>query len=366
MEGLKDLLDGPYLVHIATSAEEGLQLLRQIPNIAIVMSDMRMPILDGAAFLQQARTVASHAVRMLLTGYGDMDSAMAAVNKGQIFRFLTKPWTPDALDQSFTAALEQYRLQTAEKVLLPQTLMGFLKALMDVLAVVEPIAFGRGQRITGAVTAITHELRLDNAWAIEAAALLCQLGGMSDVVLIKLYDGEPLDESDEREVATGIANACKLLDNIPRLEPVPEILRGLPRANGDAGPLGSRILRVAIDFDAPQAQGYGARQALDALNTRGGRYDTSVLDALRHSQARRSADRASRCAAHRQRDRTHSQLPRESGKRHHQGVVQSACGRGSERQVCLATALHQQRSQSCGVFRYVAGARRKCTMSHSC
>lgn len=288
VEGLKDLLDGRYHVHIATSGADGLDILAQRPNIAIIMSDMRMPSMDGAAFLQKARVVAPQAVRMLLTGYADMDSAMAAVNKGQIFRFLTKPWTPDDLDLAFQAAMDQYRLMTAEKVLLQQTLLGCLKALLDVLAVVEPIAFGRAQRLKRIVGALVEELRIQSAWPLEAAALLCQLGciGMSDAVLLKLYEGDPLDEEDEREVSAGISNARKLLEPIPRLEPVLEILAGLSQAVGEAGPLGSRVLRVAMDFDSLEAHGYSPRQAVEAMRSRAGRYDPMLLDALSHTSVR--------------------------------------------------------------------------------
>jgi response regulator RpfG family c-di-GMP phosphodiesterase len=282
LEGLVDLLDGRYRVHTASGGAAGLELLKQQPNIAVVMTDMRMPLMNGAAFLQQARLLAPNAIRILLTGYADMQSAMAAVNGGQIFRLLTKPWAPDDLATTFDAAIKQHRLQTAEKVLLQQTLLGCLKSLVDVLALVQPIAFGRAQRLKKMAAAMAREAGLDPAWPIEAAAMLCQLGciGMSDAVLLKIYDGDPLEEEDERQVAGGWASAYKMLENIPRVEPVLEILAGLSRSVGGAGPIGARVLRIAMDFDSLNAHGYSAAAAIDAMISRAGRYDSELMKVL--------------------------------------------------------------------------------------
>ncbi|MEJ0036557.1 MAG: response regulator [Gammaproteobacteria bacterium] len=278
VEGLEDLLAARYRVHTATSGATGLQLLREMPRVAVVVSDMRMPVMDGAAFLAQVKVMAPSAVRMLLTGYSDMESAIAAVNKGQIFRFLTKPCGPDDLLSAFEVAVKQHQLLTAEKVLLQQTLLGCLKSLLDVLSLVEPVAFGRAQRLKRIAQGIAREAGLEPRWPVEAAALLCQLGciGLSGATLMKLYSGESLDDEDEREVSAGVLNARNLLLNIPRLEPVLEILAGLAEGGG---PAGARLLRFAMDFDALEARGHAAGLALDTMRARTGRYDAEFLDA---------------------------------------------------------------------------------------
>jgi DNA-binding NtrC family response regulator len=113
----------------ATSGKAGLERLSSDGPFAVVVSDMRMPEMNGAAFLAQVRERAPDTVRVLLTGQADLDSAIAAVNEGQIFRFLTKPCAPEMLISSLRAAEEQHRLITAERVLLEQTLHGAVKAL---------------------------------------------------------------------------------------------------------------------------------------------------------------------------------------------------------------------------------------------
>src|SRR4051812_43176501 len=87
LEGLSLHLRRRYDVLTATSGAAGLELLRADQSVAVVVSDMQMPSMNGAAFLMQARGIVPDAVRLLLTGHANLDSAIAAVNDGQIFRF---------------------------------------------------------------------------------------------------------------------------------------------------------------------------------------------------------------------------------------------------------------------------------------
>jgi DNA-binding NtrC family response regulator len=88
---------------------------------AVIVSDMRMPGMDGVQFLSKVKERAPDSVRMMLTGNNDLQTAMQAVNEGNSFRFLTKPCTPETLAKALEAGLEQYRLITAERELLEKT-----------------------------------------------------------------------------------------------------------------------------------------------------------------------------------------------------------------------------------------------------
>ena len=281
VEGLKDLLADRYTVHTAVGGEAALEVLRQEPHIAVILADMRMPGMDGAALLERAHAAAPEAVRMLLTGYSDINAAIAAVNRGQIFRFLTKPCAPSDLGRAFEAAIEQHRLIIGERVLLQQTLLGCLKSLLDVLALVDPIAFGRAQRLERIVRAIALAAGLSPSWPLEAAALLSQLGclELSDVVRMKLYDGETLEDCEAVEVRTAYTNVCGLLGSIPRLEPVRDIIGAL---NGSGGPLGAHALRLAMELDSLEARGICGQDALVISRSWAPHYDPKVLDAARH------------------------------------------------------------------------------------
>src|SRR6478609_8240703 len=102
-----------------TSAESGQAALDVLGTttapFAVVVSDMRMPKMDGAAFLSRVKELSPLSTRLLLTGDSDIKSAIKAVNEGQIFRFLCKHCPPDTLASAVEAAIEQHALVTAER-----------------------------------------------------------------------------------------------------------------------------------------------------------------------------------------------------------------------------------------------------------
>ncbi len=94
LESLTNLLRRRYTVHVALSGAAGLELLKREPAICVILSDMRMSGMNGAEFLARTQAVRPDASRLLLTGDSNLESAIAAVNQGHIFRFLTKPCPP--------------------------------------------------------------------------------------------------------------------------------------------------------------------------------------------------------------------------------------------------------------------------------
>ena len=109
-----------FTVHTALGGAEGLQVLEAQPVDAII-SDMRMPEMTGAQFLQAARQKMPEAVRILLTGYADITSTIEAVNNGEIFRYLSKPWDDDVLLSVLHDGLERKRLARERDQLLALT-----------------------------------------------------------------------------------------------------------------------------------------------------------------------------------------------------------------------------------------------------
>lgn len=289
-----------YQVLTAVSGADGLKILKAVNDVAVVLSDMRMPGMDGAAFLSRAREICPDAVRMLLTGQTDIELAARAINEGQIFRFLIKPCPPDQLRQAIAAALKQHHLITAEKVLLQKTLLGSIKALVDVLAIINPVAFSHATRIRQYALELAQAIGIQEPWQVEAAALLSQIGYISlpPEILEKIYYGEALNW-EEKTLLAGVPKVAEqLLRNIPRLEPVLEILAQIDKPLGKNGelsqtvPLGARILKIAIDFDRLKARGGSGRFALDALRQDKEHYDQALLEAFARSQGVGEEDNA--------------------------------------------------------------------------
>jgi CheY-like chemotaxis protein len=123
LDGYRRMLHRDFEVDTATGGEQGLELIKGSRPYAVVVSDMRMPGMNGAEFLAQVRQTVPETVRMLLTGYSDMDAAIAAVNEGNIFRYLTKPCEKEVLVKAISLSLEQYHSAVAEKLLVKKALI---------------------------------------------------------------------------------------------------------------------------------------------------------------------------------------------------------------------------------------------------
>lgn len=288
LESLQDALHEHFDVRLAASGAEGLAKLGDEPDeYALIISDMRMPVMPGSVFLREARRVAPAATRILLTGYADLDSAVSAVNEGQLFRFLIKPCPPSELLVVCNAAVEQHRLQTVERVLLEQTLKGSVKALVDVLALASPATFGRSAHVRSSVARLAGAVHMAEPWAVEVAAMLVDIGAVTlpAETANKVYTGAKLTPGEQDMVASVPALTRRILENIPRLEGVVEILDNYRRSYGDQGagqslPLGSRMLRIALDHDKLEAQLGDVGLALAAMRGRGLVYDPDLLAAF--------------------------------------------------------------------------------------
>lgn len=294
---LRRVLRQGFEVVAAGSAAAGLELIRQGPPFAVVISDFHMPEMDGAVFLSEVRQLVPDTVRVLLTGGNDLASAVAAINEGQIYRFVAKPVAPALLLAVVRSACEQHRLLTSERVLLEQTLHGSIGALVALLALAQPAAVGKTSRLKGHASALAERLGVAERWSLEIAALFSQAGCITlpETTMQKLSHGYLLSVPERALVARLPAIAESLIADIPRLDAVREILRyqdtqfdgtGSPRAGVREGaiPIGARILKVVLDFDLLEAQATPAAVALDVMAGRQGWYDPDVLQAFRELQ----------------------------------------------------------------------------------
>jgi response regulator RpfG family c-di-GMP phosphodiesterase len=274
----------------ASSGKLGLEALKTSGPFSVVVSDMRMPEMNGATFLRLAAKADPASVRVLLTGYADLDTVTAAVNEGHIYRFLTKPITGTSLLDALNDSVRQFRLQTAEKVLLEQTLRGSIQALTEILSMANPAAFGRGTRICQLATVLAGKLKVKDLWQVEVAAMLSQIGCITlpHETAIKWHGGEDLSPMEEAMVAKLPEMTRHVLGTIPRLEPVMEILlyqdknfdgTGFPadKVAREDIPAGARILKLAIRVENLQARGATPGMILDDLNAHRKDYDPEVL-----------------------------------------------------------------------------------------
>jgi response regulator RpfG family c-di-GMP phosphodiesterase len=296
LEGLGRNLRRNFDVATAAGPEAGLRKVEQEGPFAVVMSDQRMPGMDGVTFLSRVREISPESTRVLLTGYADTDAAIAAVNRGAVFRFLRKPIEPQDLLRALTDAAEQHRLITAERVLLERTLHGSIQAIIDVLALLNPAGFGRARRVKELALHLAEGAGATDPWRIEIAAMMSQVGSgalrsspAAAAAAQPATSGSGSAESSTVERLSRITT--DMLATVPRMEEVHAMLRhhdlrydgvggppGCPREG--TIPVGARILKLATDLDALESQGASRAAALETLRGRRGWYDPRLLDVL--------------------------------------------------------------------------------------
>lgn len=286
LSGLARILRRDFEVVTAEGGAKALARVAEGQEFAVVTSDLRMPEMDGVAFLSALRERAPDTTRILLTGNADLSAAVAAVNEGNIFRLLSKPCEPDRLRTVIADAAEQYRLVTSERVLLQQTLHGSVKMLTGALALANPVAFGTAASVQRRAGDLAEALGGPDRWVVEFAAMLSQVARISlpPETLGKYLAGESLAEKETAMVEKLAEVGQSLIVDIPRLDEVREILRHQNSdfsAAADRIPLGARILRVSLDLEMLLERGQSFEEASEALSRRVGVYDPVVLDAMR-------------------------------------------------------------------------------------
>jgi response regulator RpfG family c-di-GMP phosphodiesterase len=293
LEGIQRTLRKQVELQTASSGAEALRLMRETGPFALVVSDMRMPAMNGTQFLAKVREQEPDTVRMILSGQADLEDTIAAVNEGHIYRFLSKPCPSDRLLAAVEDGLNQHRLLTAEKVLLEQTLSGAVKMLIEILGMVSPAASNRAARLQRYTIELSNALGLADRWEWPLAAFVSQIGcvALPKDMLFKVEACQTLTEEEKRLYESHPEVAGKLLAAIPRLEDVAVIVTaqfgslnfsGMPDdlRQWDVRKLGQLLLRASIEYDRLVARGASRENAVSALRAPQFEFPPSVLRAL--------------------------------------------------------------------------------------
>ncbi|MGB7345862.1 MAG: HD domain-containing phosphohydrolase [Pirellulaceae bacterium] len=275
-------------ITLALGPHQALRIIAEEGSFAVVLSDMRMPEMNGVQLLARVREGSPNTVRMILTGYAELQTTIEAVNEGHIFRFLSKPCSEEDLASAFKSGLRQHSLVEAEKELVEGTLYGSVKVLSDVLSLVNPLAFGQSSRVRTTVDGILKRMNIADQWQLEIAAMLSSLGCVtlpSDLLKKKL-DGVKLSTEEKNIFDAHPAIAGELLRSIPRLEHVAEIIAHQNAASSEKAiankqtPIESRILKIAIEFDLRELNAESSLHALRELKADRDQYGEDLFDAL--------------------------------------------------------------------------------------
>jgi response regulator RpfG family c-di-GMP phosphodiesterase len=278
-------------LHTATGPEAALALL-EAQEYAVILSDLKMPGMDGVAFLQKARRLRPDAVRMIISGHADMGDAISSVNQAGIFRLMLKPCAPEDVAQALTAGLEQYRLITAERQLLEGTLNGAIQALTDILSLLDAEAFGQAQLRRSLAREVALALK-QAPWSFEMAAQLAEIGRatLPPALNEKIKTHQPLTAAETHLVERIPEFSSRLLQRIPRLEAVTQAVlhqdkhfngKGFPQNQiaGTAIPLEARVLHAVKALLTIVRKGTAPIEAITLMKHGPERYDPAVVLAL--------------------------------------------------------------------------------------
>jgi response regulator RpfG family c-di-GMP phosphodiesterase len=271
LSGFQRSLRTRFKVETTDSAAKAFEILKGDSSFAVIVSDYRMPNMNGVDFLSQAAVKWPNCVRVLLTGEADTRAAGAAVNQGQIFRFLLKPCPPLILEKTLTAALKHHQMLNSEESLLEETLRGSMEALVELLRFTNPRAFQHSHQLYKVVRELVRDLPVEDKWEFELSGLLAEVGNVTipPELLVKISTESPLTPAETKLYASRTAFAERLLEKVPRLELVAKILgaQSLPMPSlpawqsleqVDRFALGVNLLKLAVCWNECRLKGLSA------------------------------------------------------------------------------------------------------------
>lgn len=321
-----------YQVLTATGGADGLKVLEE-HSVDVVISDMRMPEMDGAEFLEKVAAKWPWILRILLTGHSDIGATIEAINKGKIFRYVSKPWEEVDLKLTVQGAVEQRFLEQERRRLEKLTYMQneelqelnaqledrveqrtrelakanealqanhmlTIKGFSNLIEAREPMLAGHSRRVADMSKRVAAKLGMGAAQQQDVmyAALLHDIGkiGLPDALLTKPYDTLRRDELER--VRSHPVTAQAILVALEAFQDVGGIIRshhehydgtGYPDGlSGDAIPVGARILAVVNEYDSAQVGTLSADKMTEAQARRhieagsGTKYDPAVVQAF--------------------------------------------------------------------------------------
>lgn len=260
---LKRTLRKKYNVFTAISGPEALEILKD-NKVDLIISDQRMPEMEGTTFFEHTLKISPDSVRILITGYSDVTTLISAINNVKINKYIKKPWSPNNLINIVDAALELYQLNKNNHELisdLKELFSGTIKAIMEALDAKDSFTFGRSKRVAYHSLKVGEIMKLSESELseLELAGLLHDIGliGVPDNILSK---PENLTLQEFEIVKKHVILGAEILHDIKQLKHITPIIRhhherfdgtGYPdRLKGHDIPIQARIIAVADAYDS--------------------------------------------------------------------------------------------------------------------
>ena len=257
LNGLRRQLRGEFEIVTAVGGERALEILESQSEVAVIISDMRMPGVTGVEVLEAFSKKSPTTTRIMLTGNAEQDCAVDAINKSHVFGFLNKPCSTDSLIQSIESGLAYHRLLVGEKKLMETTLAGSIKLLADVVSLLDPATTLDSRKMGRWAGVLAPHLTGVKRWELDFAVMLAPLGRVSVPldILLRHSKGES-QSAEEQAILSNVPEVgSRLLNNIPRMATVSKAVlyqdknfdgSGYPNDNSHGAdiPVIARVLRI--------------------------------------------------------------------------------------------------------------------------
>lgn len=295
LQGFQRQLRKQFDIAVAESGTAALHMLESSGPYAVIVTDMRMPTMNGLELLQRVKQQFPQTIRVMLTGNVDYRTAIRAVNEGSVFRFLTKPCSPEVLAVVLTAALEQYSLVASERDFMSNTLSCSIDLFGEILSMLNPAAFNCTAKVRQVCREICASLEVANAWDVTMGATLALVGciAIPEQILTRIYRGETLSPDDQLAFDGHPAIGGHLIGRVPKLERVAEIVRrqnepySITAQRGPLDEIGfaANILKSAIDLSVLGMRGLSHEDAVAHMQNDPKVYRPEIVHALSRNTA---------------------------------------------------------------------------------
>lgn len=303
---LRRVLGDEYEIFAAQSGPEGLEILRQ-EDICLIITDQRMPEMSGVQVLEASQAIRPNAIKMLLTGYTDIQALIDAINSGNVYKYIQKPWDAEDLKLTVRRAVETYDLRRRNEQLVIQLQsslhqiealsLGTIRALADALDAKCDYTSGHSLRVSRYAITIGKNIGLSDAEMrdLELAGILHDIGkiGVPESILWK---PARLDPEEQAIMSIHPVRSAQMIEDIPVLDRARGWVKhhheyldgtGYPdRLSADQIPVGARIILVADAYDAmtsdrPYRKSIGYERAAGELRKYSGRqFDAQMVEGL--------------------------------------------------------------------------------------
>jgi response regulator RpfG family c-di-GMP phosphodiesterase len=256
------------------TAEEGLKVLEQNPDIPFVLLDMVLPGMSGLDFARKVRAMDDGDRLYILAVTSWSEDQLKKILEAGANDYIQKPIDITRFNIRIRIA-EQFIFNIQERVKMQQlmcamvtedvlqsTLNGFIRVVTNVLSLVAPTVFGRSTRVARIVRELSPQVTLENNWELTASAMLSQIGCVTipPEILKHALEHAPLSAQEQQMFFSHASNGADLISNVPRMQHIAEIIAyqekhydgsGYPQdhRSEDDIPAESRILKIALDLD---------------------------------------------------------------------------------------------------------------------